>query len=453
MAERQSTNKTAEWLLKSTFVLLVVCASMGEWKQINSVYGGLPKVICIGVIAIALAYMLIHPNKDRVKNVLSPTLIYLSLILLLMLWSLAIWLMNFTDITSIVRGGSKMLYQTICILTAGSGVYLFGLEAVNLFAISLCMTNGLIMIFEIPNYGLQESINSLMNCVVGFGDAVGYARALEIHDLTFVFGQLIIYYAVFAPRKRSRDRKIRNRLLIACAFFFVVGMKRIAIPAMLLFLIVGLILKGRKKLRAVYLIFGIGMIAFFMLFIYGVRSGVVSAICARFGIDMMGRDYLWYLAGDYYTFSPLYMGKGFEFVDTIVKQWYQDGIINLALAFHNDILKVFLELGFFGFIIWSGMQYIVFPIFFWKYSDAKATTLYICELGYMTVTYMTDNTAFYFWCTIGLKLIVLAYAYYRKSLIVEEQVRWRPPKKEEIQAYMASLMLEAETNDYEEETK
>lgn len=453
MADRQNTNRIGDGLLKSTFVLLLFCASMGEWKQINSVYGGIPKVICIGVIVIALAYMLIRPDKERVRAVVSPTFLYLSLILLLMLWSLAIWLMNFTDVTSIVRGGSKMIYQTICILTAASGVYLFGLEAVNLFTLALCMTNGAIMLFEIPNYGLQESINSLINCVVGFGDAVGYARALEIHDLTFVFGQLIIYYAVFAPREKSRDRKIRNRFLIATCFFFLVGMKRIAIPAMLIFLIAGLILKERKKLRTVYLVFGIGMIAFFLLFIYGVRSGAVSALCARLGIDMMGRDYLWYLAGDYYTFSPLYMGKGFEFVDTIVKQWYQDGIINLALAFHNDILKVFLELGFFGFIIWSGMQYIVFPIFFWKYSDAKATTLYICELGYMTITYLTDNTAFYFWCTIGLKLIVLAYAYHRKSMIVEEKVRWRPPKKEEMRAYMASLMLEAEASGNEEENK
>lgn len=41
--------------------------------------------------------------------------------------------------------------------------------------------------------------------------------------------------------------------------------------------------------------------------------------------------------------------------------------------------------------------------------------LYLSELGYMTVTYLTDNTAFYFWSTMALRLVTLAYAMERKS--------------------------------------
>lgn len=438
--EKKHKSDTAENFLKICFVFMLVCASMGEWKVINSALGGLPKAICMGVIFTAALYAFVKPNLKKAAQLLPPTLMYLSLIVLLMLWSLAIWIMNFTDVSSVVRGGSKMVFQTISIMTAVSAVYMFGLESINLFTVSLCITNSLIMILEIPNYGLAESITSLINCVVKFGDAIGYARALEIHDLTFVFGQLIIYYAIFAPRKTRTEKKKRNCFLALCIFFFTVGMKRIAIPAVILFILFAMILKKRKKLNMFFVLYGIGMTAFFMVFICGVRSGGVSELCARFGIDMMGREYLWKLAGDYYSFSPMYMGKGFEFVDTIVTQWYNEGIIKLALMFHNDILKVFVEMGFPGFLIWSLVQYLVYPVFFAKYADTKTAVLYTSVLGYMTFTYLTDNTAFYFWSTMGLKLIVLAYAVYRKKESSEKNA-WKPPEKNDIKARTQELLM------------
>ena len=55
--------------------------------------------------------------------------------------------------------------------------------------------------------------------------------------------------------------------------------------------------------------------------------------------------------------------------------------------------------------------------------------LYMAVLLYMTVTYLTDNTAFYFWSCIGLRLIPMSYSYrIRKP---EKQVQWKAPTPEE----------------------
>ena len=54
-------------------------------------------------------------------------------------------------------------------------------------------------------------------------------------------------------------------------------------------------------------------------------------------------------------------------------------------------------LGFPGFLLWSGIQYVLTPLFWQRYADQQTTLLYLCELGYMTVTYLTDNTASYHW--------------------------------------------------------
>ena len=103
------------------------------------------------------------------------------------------------------------------------------------------------------------------------------------------------------------------------------------------------------------------------------RYGVISRLLNSFGIDMMGRDYLWSMANPYYEFSITYIGRGFEYVDTIIAQWYNDGLINQPYPFHNDILKVFVEVGFPGFLLWSSIQYVLTPLFWQRYADQETT--------------------------------------------------------------------------------
>lgn len=119
------------------------------------------------------------------------------------------------------------------------------------------------MLLCIPDYGVGASIQSLITCLVTFGDAVGYARQLEIHDLTFVFGQMILYYAVFAPRTTRQEKRKRWLYLLACCWFFLVGMKRSAIPAVLLFILIALLLRKRKVPSWFYPAVGVCYILFF----------------------------------------------------------------------------------------------------------------------------------------------------------------------------------------------
>ena len=80
---------------------------------------------------------------------------------------------------------------------------------------------------------------------------MAYALQLEIHDLTFVFGQMILYYAVFAPSYYRQEKRKRWLYLLLCCWFFLVGMKRIAIPAVVLFVLIALLLRKRKVPRLV----------------------------------------------------------------------------------------------------------------------------------------------------------------------------------------------------------
>lgn len=425
-------------LLSVCFVMLVMTAGLGEWKTLNNMLGGLPKAITVGIIGMAMAYGFIYPDIKRLKTILWPTFIFMSLIVALMLWSVVIWLTNLSGMSTMIDACSKLAFQSISILTAVSAVYLFGARAVDLFAIGTCLANGAIMVLEIPSFGLAASIQSLVTCLVTFGDAEGYARNLEIHDLTFMFGQLVLYYAAFAPHETWEEKWHRAFYLLACTFFFLVGMKRIAIPAVILFIGVAWLFRKLRHKKQLLILWGAAWVGFFFLYLYGVRNGIVSQLLKVIGIDMMGRDYLWSLADDYYDFSITYLGHGFEYVDSIIAIWYNAGLINHPYPFHNDILKVFVEMGFPGFVLWAGIQYILTPIFWVKYADEETALLYLCTLSYMTLTYLTDNTAFYFWSTMALRLIPLAYSVARKKA-PKPQV-WQPRDRQEMREHIQILM-------------
>ena len=404
-------------LLTIGCVFFLAGAGLGEWKVLNGMLGGLPKAISLGVIGLAVLYALFYPDEKRLRELWKPTLLYMSLMVALFFWSMVIWIKSFATVSSMIRSCSKLVFQSIAILTAVALVYLFREKAIELFTISICITNGAIMLLCIPEYGVGASIQSLITCLVTFGDAVGYARQLEIHDLTFVFGQMILYYAVFAPRTTRQEKRKRWLYLLACIWFFLVGMKRIAIPAV-----------------------GVCYILFFLVFLYCVRNGIISRLLNSVGVDMMGRDYLWSMANPYYEFSITYLGHGFEYVDTIIGQWYSAGLINHPYPFHNDILKVFVEVGFPGFLLWSGIQYVLTPLFWQRYADQETTLLYLSELGYMTVTYLTDNTSFYFWSTMALRLVTFAYAMERKK--PPEPKVWMPDSRQEMRDRIRILMKE-----------
>ena len=56
-------------ILKLMFVLLLAVSALGEWNKINTVLGGLPKIITAGIILSALVYAIIRPNLQRVRAV------------------------------------------------------------------------------------------------------------------------------------------------------------------------------------------------------------------------------------------------------------------------------------------------------------------------------------------------------------------------------------------------
>ncbi len=412
--------------------LAFVCtflAGLGDWKIINDAYGGLPKAVALGAIICAFLSFLVSADFENLRKAMGYFPIFLLLIAVYSLISMYIWITDFSKVTSISRAGQKIVFQTITIIYAVSMCYLFEDRAVNYLFSGMCATNTAIILLEMPKYGLKESISSVVTCIVTFGQAEGFVRALEIHDITFLFGQFLIYYIMFAPKSSPSEKRMRRWGVLLSFFFILLGLKRSTLPAVLLVCVYVKLLRMFKNPRKLLVATGIALFLFFYLYLYLTRSGILVAFLESLGIDMMGRDVLWSLPNDYYQLSPFWKGLGFEAVTDLVNTWHHQGLINRAYPLHNDILRIFIELGAPGFTLWAGINYILYPDYWMTRHNTETGMLYTAILCYMTVTYLTDNTAFYFWSCIGLRLIPMSFSY--RITKPERQKQWRAPTPQE----------------------
>ncbi len=410
-------------------ILCTVIAGLGDWSVLNKMLKGLPKAVALGTIACAVMNYLVVADFANLKKAMSYFPLYMLLIFVYTMISMYIWMTEFSSISSISAGAQKILFQTITIIYAVCMCYLFEERAINYLFLGMVITNGSIMLLEMPKYGIGNSIVSLITCIVTFGEASGFVRAMEIHDITFLFGQFFIYYMMFTPKKTPTERKRRYICVGLCLFFMLVGLKRSTLPAVALMCIYVKVLRMFKNPKWLILTTGIGLFLFSYVYVYLARSGIIIDFLESVGIEMLGRDKLWILPNDYYEFSPFWKGLGFEGVDALISLFYRQGLITSTFPLHNDFLRIFIELGALGFTLWSGIHYIFYPVYWMKRYDMETCILYMAILCYMTVTYLTDNTAFYFWDSIGLRLIPMSFSY---RILKEKRVRrWRPPSADD----------------------
>lgn len=417
-------------------VLLFTVSGLGEGKSINVVLGGLPKAVTLAFVGLAGLEFFIRGDFDRLKKLAGPSGLYILYLAVLAAWSMFIWVRNFTAFASITRGVEKILYQSIATVVAICCVYLYGRFSIDLFTIGICCANLFILFSEVPAYGVGESVSSLLTSILSLGNnTYGYAERLEIHEVTFLEGIFVLYYLFFSP-KETKQQRTRNWVLAGCSFFFVLaGMKRILLPALVVSAFYIWVLRRSHAKEKLIMLTGAAWVTLFWVYLYLVHTGAISRILNAVGVNMMGRDYIWSLAKPYYQFSPTFIGLGFEAVDAMVTRFYEIGLIDVAYPLHNDILKVFVELGFPGLCFWCAFLYLILPWFWIKRYGPEAGILYFAILNPLSMTYLTDNTAFYFWCTMGLRMIPLAvccFAKPTKDPAVPKQT-WQPPSAQEVQ--------------------
>lgn len=132
-------------------------------------------------------------------------------------------------------------------------------------------------------------------------------------------------------------------ILLICSYL---GFKRTEFIAVLFTgIVMWLIKESQIDISLMIKVIGIILLIFSFGYICIVKWDVFQIIVDKIGADVTGRQNVYRNLAKYYEISPIYIGKGFTFVD---KTMYD----TTGFAAHNTIVRMYAELGFIPFIIW-----------------------------------------------------------------------------------------------------
>lgn len=220
----------------------------------------------------------------------------------------------------------------------------------------------------------------------------------EMHDLIFSMGFMIIYMLFFSNQKENK-RTFKILLLLV---FFYIGYKRIAILGLILSIVLGLFVSSRNKYRKIEIkkivLVLLCVLCCCYIYTFMLSTGVFELLSLKYNINLMGRDRIYSVFKDYYNYSLSFLGNGYGFTN----QFLLDNVENLyrqlygTLGLHNDILKTYIELGFFGSLVWHFSYLVYIPMKIQK-MDFSIIKLYLMIMIYSYIVFLTDNTTQYFW--------------------------------------------------------
>lgn len=395
-------------LAYSVFLMLT---TLYKYFLIGNIPWFVVQVGYIAIIGISLFWIFITGEVSRVSIAIKFIAIYLMPYILMLLESLLIWLLNQKGIEMIRRGIIPIAYQALQIIAIGAACMMLGKDAAFYTTIGFLLGNAAIVASVLVYRGVATGIAEMISFYTSMGDDDNLTSlSLEVHDLTFAMGLLIIYYVGF--EKRSFRRTFMLALVI---IFFMLGWKRSAIPGVVFCCAIAHYackLPMNKVYRHV-MVAGMLMILLAYLYIFIVRQGIIEWFSKSYDIDMMGRNEMWGWIEKYYVFSPTFMGQGIGFINEVMKEAIQShtAALNHELSIHSDILARYIELGFVGNLIWSALTYMYTFFYIAKHHNFRAGIVYFSCLFFCYITYFTDNTVSYYHINLALRILPLSYAY------------------------------------------
>lgn len=407
MEEQRSILDSKGWrrALEIIFALFILIGALGDAKSLPSSL----KVVSLGAIALGFVVLFVTGDMRGLKKVGSFFGIYGFILLAIIVWSVFLWIIHMETVSFIGRGTLKFAYQFLVLLIICSGVYMLGERSIYAVFYGLAGANIIIALITIPTYGVQGCIDSFVHFFTNGGEQIGYMRELEIHDITFTYGFFLIYFTLFA--KKDKERIVD---MVISIVLFVLGWKRIAMGALVLVVVCGFALgfvRNKARVITMNVICWAAMLLSFGYVLF-IRYDLFNVIMEQLNINTMGRDQIYDFIQPYYDISIAFLGYGFEYTSVLLRN-----IVNNfpelkigVLALHNNILTEYIELGFLGFWAWLFYTWLFQYRWLINHQGEMVSMLFIMCETYIFMTYLTDNTLYYYWTSMVLRLMPMAYS-------------------------------------------
>lgn len=382
---------------------------------------GLKYGINLVIFGWACTAFFIHPQFEHAKFCMRFFVLFFFPYFLFWIWSVGIWISELQSWSYILRGSQNIIYMLTNLLYVVGAVYLFDEDVTTYTLISMALANFAVFLEVGRSFGFPRLISEYITLLLTFADNTGGAvRRMELHDMVYGWGVYVVYYMIHRKYKKETDLW----KFVVAVFFFTLAMKRIAIPGAAAAVMLYWVLKRfdpkivRKMIAPIAVIVVAGLFGYLMV----IRSGLFIELADKYDIDLMSRDRLWTFYQDIYWLSPTYLGKGIRFIYNYGMHY--TGAIDIPIAVvHNVYLELFIETGFWCWMIWLfyELSFRVKRLFEWF--DVEVAIGMMAMNVYVFSTYLTDNTSFYFPINVTYRLVMMTWCYeilkYKKKAIVE----------------------------------
>ena len=158
----------------------------------------------------------------------------------------------------------------------------------------------------------------------------------------------------------------------------------------------------------------------------------VFSLLEEAGIETSGRVVIYEAVDKFYTFSPDFLGNGIGFLSYQLSMNMKVGVTSV----HNDFLQYFIDLGFWGYILWLISMTLVRVCYFGKKGKIDNAIITLALTIYFLIVSSTDNTVNYPLLTTVLAVIMIGHGF-------DENVR---EKEQKIFGYISNINRETKGN-------
>ena len=373
------------------------------------------------LFASAFFAFLYKPNIARGASSLKATFVYCTPLIITILVSLFIWFMERVDTAVISRGLSgAFVYNNMISFTlaAVAFLYVFGEKGIWYNLIAILISNMLMLLTIIAQNGIGSFFSEFITLVMTFaaetGDIIVQA---EIHELAFCLGAYLIYM-LLKPKKDI----VFFILLGLTMFCFLTAFKRIGIIAIVIALAFGWLLKFIAKFKKdtamrLTVIFSVILVVLLVGYIAIIKLDVFTLL-EKAGIDTSGRVTIYNAVDKFYEFSPEFLGNGIGFLTYQLSTNMNVGVSSV----HNDFLQYFIDLGFWGYILWLVSMTLVRVCYFGKKGKVENGIIALALSIYLVIVSSTDNTMNYPLLTTVLAIIMIGHGFDEKVRTTETKM-------------------------------
>lgn len=213
----------------------------------------------------------------------------------------------------------------------------------------------------------------------------------EYHDIGLSVGILLMHQLFF---KKHTSWPVSIMLFL----IMVLCWKRIAIFAFIVSCAFFVFLRSGsdnelRKARVNFTLLAVlcGCFAYVML----ISTGALYSLAAEYGFDFSNRIGLFALMSRFYYWSVLFPGNGLGWTGKYFTVGRYSGLLGAGAA-HNDILTMYIDLGFIGSFLWFGWNLLVIPKKLARRYGSHVSFVYSLLMVYSYVVYTTDNSIGYF---------------------------------------------------------